>query len=98
MSSDRPGRAAIESLGEPVTAETLPPAGTLRWMPHRKAQVVCAIRDGIITREEACRRYDISNAELFTWERLLDEDGIRALQITRAHRYRSVTKSSDRET
>lgn len=84
----------MDPFGEPLTAETLPPADTVRWVPRRKAQVVCAIRGGLITREEACSRYGISNAELFGWERLLDEEGPRALRATRTQRYRTIRRST----
>ncbi len=42
MSGNSPGRAVIDPFGEPLTADTLPPADTTRWVPRRKAQVVCA--------------------------------------------------------
>ncbi len=97
MSGDSPGRAILDPFGEPLTVETLPPGNTVRWVPRRKAQVVCAIRGGLISREEACDRYGISDAELFSWERLLDEHGLRALHATRAQRYRTTTTSTDQD-
>ena len=42
----------------------LPSAGTRRWVARRKAAVVAAVRQGVITREEACRRYELSEEEL----------------------------------
>jgi len=88
MSADTPVRAVVDPYGEPVTADTLPATETVRWIARRKAQVVCAIRGGLISREEACDRYGISNAELFSWEHLLDEHGLRALRVTRIQQYR----------
>ncbi len=35
----------------------LPAPDTKRWNVHRKAQVVHAVRAGILSLEEACRRY-----------------------------------------
>ncbi len=88
MSRDSSGRTVTDPFGEPLTVDTLPPADTVRWVPRRKAQVVCAIRGGLISRQEACDRYGISNAELFSWEKLLDDHGLRALRVTRTQRYR----------
>ncbi len=93
MSGDSPGRAMIDPFGEPLTIDTLPPADTVRWVPRRKAQVVCAIRGGLISRQEACDRYGISDAELFSWEKLLDDHGLRALRVTRPQRYRQAATS-----
>ena len=95
MSGNSPGRAVIDPFGEPLTVDTLPPADTVRWVPRRKAQVVCAIRGGLISRQEACDRYGISDAELFSWEKLLDDHGLRALRVTRTQRYRQAANSTD---
>jgi hypothetical protein len=35
----------------------LPPQNTRRWVARRKAAVVAAVTNGVITIEEACRRY-----------------------------------------
>ncbi len=94
MSGDSPGRAVIDPFGEPLTVDTLPPAYTTRWVPRRKAQVVCAIRGGLISRQEACDRYGISDEELFSWEKLLDDHGLRALRVTSTLRYRQATTST----
>jgi hypothetical protein len=65
----------------------LPPGDTKRWSSRRKAAVVVAIRTGVITREEACRRYLLSEEELAGWERAFDRSGIPGLRI--ANRYSS---------
>ncbi len=82
MSEDSPGRTVIDPYGDPLTIDTLPPTDTVRWVPRRKAQVVCAIRGGLITRRDACDRYGISDAELLSWEKLLASHGPRALRVT----------------
>ncbi len=94
MSEHSPGRAVTDTSGEPLTVDTLPPADTFRWVPRRKAQVVCAIHGGLISRQEACDRYGISDAELFSWEKLLDDHGPRALEVTRTQRYRQAATST----
>ncbi len=97
MSGNSPGRAVIDPFGEPLTVDTLPPADTGRWVPRRKAQVVCAIRGGLISRQEACDRYGISEAELFSWEKLLDDHGLGALRVTSTQRYRQPATSADED-
>ena len=94
MSGNSPGKAVIDPFGEPLTVDTLPPADTTRWVPRRKAQVVCAIRGGLISRQEACDRYGISDEELFSWEKLLDDHGVGALRVMSTQRYRQAATST----
>ncbi len=72
----------------------LPPANTSRWVPSRKADVVRAIRDGVIDRTEACSRYALSLEELCLWERAIDAAGIAGLRVTRVQVYREVFEAS----
>jgi len=71
-----------------MTLDDLPPADTKRWVTARKAKVVDAVRSGIISLEEACKRYALSVEEFVTWQSLLDRHGIAALRVTRAHQFR----------
>lgn len=71
----------------------LPPANTSRWVPSRKADVVRAIRDGVIDRHEACVRYSLSAEELCLWERAFDVVGTAGLRVTRVQIYREVFES-----
>ena len=73
--------------------DRLPPANTTRWVPSRKADVVRAIRDGIIGRDEACARYALSIEELCLWERAIDAAGTAGLRVTRVQAYREVFES-----
>ena len=72
----------------------LPPANTSRWVPSRKADVVRAIRDGVIDRAEACARYALSLEELCLWERAIDAAGTAGLRVTRVQVYREVFEAS----
>ena len=72
----------------------LPPANTSRWVPSRKAEIVRAIRDGVIDRAEACARYALSPEELCLWERAIDAAGIAGLRVTRVQIYREVFEAS----
>jgi len=75
--------------GERMTAEDLPPAETRRWVPRRKAKVVAAVEGGLITQEEAARRYSISDEEFESWRQALRKLGMRGLRVTRIGRQRA---------
>ncbi|HXC11761.1 MAG TPA: DUF1153 domain-containing protein [Stellaceae bacterium] len=74
----------------------LPPADTKRWSPSRKAAVVAAARAGLISREEACARYMLSDEELVAWERAFDQNGVPGLRSTRLQAYRYTRIPSGR--
>jgi transposase-like protein len=68
----------------------LPPPNTLRWVARRKAAVVAAVSSGVITIEEACRRYQMSEEELFAWQRAFENYGIVGLSAGYFRPYRSA--------
>lgn len=68
--------------------EELPPPDTKRWVVRRKAAVVNGVRDGVLTLEQACDRYDLTVEEFMSWQRLIEEHGVRALRVTRLQDYR----------
>jgi len=74
--------------GKPLTLEDLPPPGTQRWVIRRKAEVVAGVRGGLITLEEACRRYNLSIDEFRSWQKLLDSHGMQGLRTTKIKNYR----------
>jgi hypothetical protein len=61
----------------------LPPPNTTRWTPRRKAGIVAAVRIGLISLDEACRRYGLTNEEFAAWRRLLEKHGVAGLRQTR---------------
>ncbi len=71
-----------------LTIDDLPPPDTKRWVARRKAEVVAGVRSGLITLEEACRRYALSVDEFLSWQRRLDQYGLNGLRITRAGKTR----------
>ena len=71
----------------------LPPPNTKRWVIRRKAQVVNGVRTGLISLDEACRRYTLSVEEFLSWQRLIDKHGLRGLRATRLQDYRSDGKT-----
>lgn len=71
-----------------LTLRDLPPPGTKRWVMRRKAEVVAAVRNGLLSLEEACDRYTLSVEEFLNWQELIDRHGVRALRATRVKEYR----------
>jgi hypothetical protein len=67
----------------------LPPPNTRRWVAHRKA----AVSGGMITLEEACLRYPLSQEEFFAWQRAFETHGLHGLHATRAQHYRTAHSS-----
>jgi hypothetical protein len=78
--------------------DKLPPPETKRWVMRRKAQVVAAVRSGILTFEEACQRYRLSEEEFKSWMVLLDRHGLRGLRATRVQEYRPADERAPGET
>src|SRR5262245_23323306 len=74
----------------PSSIDELPPPNTKRWVIRRKAEVVAAVRSGVISLDEACRRYTLSIEEFLTWQRLIDRHGMAGLRVTRLQDYRSL--------
>lgn len=69
--------------------EKLPSPKTRRWVMRRKAQVVSAVRNGVISLPEACERYHLSEEEFKSWSHLLDNHGMHGLRATRIQEYRN---------
>jgi hypothetical protein len=70
------------------TVIDLPPSDTKRWVARRKAVVVDAVRNGAISLEEACRRYELSVEEFLAWQRAIEAHGVAGLRVTRLQIYR----------
>ena len=68
----------------------LPPTNTRRWVARRKAAVVAAVSSGMLTIQEACRRYQMSEEELLAWQRAFESYGIIGLRVGYVRRYRSA--------
>jgi hypothetical protein len=56
---------------------------------RRKAQVVTAVRKGVLSLEEACSCYMLTADEFAAWEKAIDEHGLAGLRTTRLQRYRA---------
>ncbi len=79
----------IGPTGASMTLDDLPPSTLKRWITRRKAEVVTAVRGGLIGLDEACARYGISTEEFLSWQRLLDDHGLQGLRATRLQDYRN---------
>jgi hypothetical protein len=73
-----------------MTLADLPPPNTTRWVIRRKAKVVAGVRSGLLSLEEACRRYKLSLEEFLSWQRLFEGHGAAGLRATRLQQYRST--------
>lgn len=74
--------------GSPLTINDLPPASTRRWVIRRKAEVVAAVRGGLLSLEEACQRYTLTVEEYLSWQASIDQHGLAGLRTTRIQQYR----------
>lgn len=79
-----------------ASIDDLPPPNTKRWVIRRKAEVVAAVRSGVISLDDACRRYTLSIEEFLTWQRLIDSHGMAGLRVTRLQDYRSLDRTAPR--
>lgn len=76
--------------GSILSRADLPPVDTRRWVASRKAAVVRAVDAGLITAEEACRRYGLSEEELAGWRAAVSRHGEAALKATSVQKFRQL--------
>lgn len=78
----------IGPTGAPLTLKDLPPANTGRWVIRRKAEVVAAVRGGLLSLEDALERYRLTSEEFLAWQESIDKHGMAGLRTTRLQQYR----------
>jgi hypothetical protein len=78
----------IGPTGTRLTLSDLPPANTQRWVIRRKAEVVAAVKGGLLSMDDACARYKLTNEEFATWQQAIDRHGLAGLRTTRIQQYR----------
>ena len=90
MSDQRHNRAryVIGPNGSALTVADLPARDTKRWVIRRKAELVAAVRGGLLSLEEACERYTLTVDEFLSWQRAIDRYGLPGLRATRVQDYR----------
>ena len=86
--NSRGEKYVIGPTGAPLTLSDLPPPETQRWVIRRKAEVVAAVRGGLLSLDEACDRYRLTNEEFLNWQHSIDRHGMAGLRTTRLQQYR----------
>ena len=76
--------------GSPMTMADLPAPGTKRWVIRRKAEVIAAVRGGLLSLEEACNRYMLTVDEYLSWQSSIDQYVLAGLRTTRIQQYRQL--------
>ena len=74
------GKKSVTPLGD------LPPAGTRHWVPRYKAAVVAAVDAGVLSLEDARRRYLLSEEEFEAWRDTLKRYGVVGLRMSVSER------------
>lgn len=73
--------------GRRLGVADLPPPHTKRWVIRRKAEVVAAVRGGLMSLEQACQLYKIDRDEFLSWQYCIDRYGFAALRATHVQSY-----------
>ena len=74
--------------GSPLAITDLPTPGATRWVIRRKAELVAAVRGGLLSLDEACARYLLTVDEFLSWQHSVDRYGLAGLRATRTQQYR----------
>jgi hypothetical protein len=83
-------RYVIGPDGTPLSLADLPPPDTKRWVASRKAQLVAAVRGGLLSLDEVCGRYRLTVEEFLSWQQSVDRNGLPSPRVTRIQQYRSA--------
>jgi hypothetical protein len=81
--------------GKWLSLADLPPPDTKRWVPRRKAEIVAAVRGGILSLDDACERYALTVEEFLSWQRNVERYGLKGLRATEQHDHRNDDRRSD---
>jgi hypothetical protein len=79
--------------GDIITLADLPSPGTTRWVIRRKAEVVLAVHAGLLSLDDACRRYQLTAEEFGAWQRAIERHGLLGLRSTHLKDYRHGGKA-----
>jgi hypothetical protein len=74
--------------GSPLSLSDLPAAKSQRWTMRHKANVVAAVRGGLLSLEDVGQRYNLTMEEFLAWSRAVDQHGVSGLRATRIQEYR----------
>jgi hypothetical protein len=81
-------RAVTLPDGSVLSRADLPPANTRRWVVSRKIAVVRGVLYGLMSRDEAIKKYNLSDEEFASWVKAVADHGEEALKATAIQRYR----------
>ncbi|MBS8227397.1 CtrA inhibitor SciP [Vannielia litorea] len=81
-------RAVTLPDGSVMTRADLPPRDTRRWVASRKAAVVRAVENGLISLEECMETYGVSEEEYASWSTAVEQHGEQALKATSLQKFR----------
>jgi hypothetical protein len=79
--------------GDIITLADLPSPGTTRWVIRRKAEVVLAVHGGLLSLDDACRRYQLTAEEFSAWQHAIERHGLLGLRSTHLKDYRHGEKA-----
>jgi CheY-like chemotaxis protein len=79
---DQAAQLTVKLGGRRLTLADLPSPNTKRWVIRRKAEVIAAVRGGLLSLDEACNRYALSSDEILSWQDCIDRFGIAGLRAT----------------
>ena len=79
----------VGPTGTPLTLNDRPPSNTDRWVIRRKAEVVAAVRRGLLSLDDALAKYRLTAEEFLAWQKAIDKWGMQGLRTTRIQSYRS---------
>lgn len=71
-----------------------PPIPVRRWVPHRKAELIAAVRGGSLSLDAACKRYDLTVEEFLAWQHGIDLFGMAGLRVYKPRTGRTLRKKS----
>jgi uncharacterized protein DUF1153 len=79
--------------GDIITLADLPSPLTTRWVIRRKAEVVLAVHGGLLSLDDACRRYQLTAEEFSAWQTAIERHGLLGLRSTHLKEYRDSDKN-----
>ena len=88
--ANRRAATAFDLDGNILTLDRLPPPDTKRWVAHRKAEVVAAVRGGLLSLSDACERYALTVEEFLSWQQAVRRHGLDGLYVGRYQQYRNA--------
>lgn len=76
--------------GSALSLSDLPAANSQRWVTRHKANVVAAVRGGLISLDDVCLRYGVTTEEFLVWSGAFDRFGVKGLRTTRSQKNKNT--------